>query len=189
MESLPYQIIAKVKFNSSVAVVLSEEPKLKYYRQGDLMWGTDGLFYQCYYYEKPWGGFKAFAGRKFTITLETGEAIECNGQWWAGSHKKIGKIVHADIVDVTAKSIDGLKQCYVFAGYQADYLKFKRFVEAARVTLYEYWDYEKVIRYDDMRKNLYRRISNLERAKRALVKEVKKKHAELKAFQEGVIKI
>jgi hypothetical protein len=186
MESLPYQIIAKVRLNGSLAAVLSEKPKLKYYRHGNFVWGTDDIFYQCYYLEYPQGRFMAFAGRKFTITLQTGEIIECDGQWWHGGHKEIGKIVHADLVDVTAKDIASLKECYVFSGYFADHLKFKRLMEAAsQVSIFEYYDYQKVIDYDDMRKSLYRKINGLVSAKKSLIKEIKKKHAELIAFSES----
>jgi hypothetical protein len=43
--------------------------------------------------------------------------------------------------------------------------------------VYPYWDYEKLIKYDDMRRDLYRRLFHEERRVRSLITEVKKKHA------------
>ena len=75
------KIIAVVKFNSKEAFVLRRRPLLKYNRYGNVIIGTDGLFFTCYYYSPPSERFQAFAGRKFDLTMEDGEVIHCNGQW------------------------------------------------------------------------------------------------------------
>lgn len=169
------KIIAKVKFNAGIALVLDKSPALKYKKVGSHLYGTDGIFYKCYEYRTPSRGFKAFAGRKFSITLENEEVVECNGQWWDGGYREVGAIVSAEIVCVTVGAIEDLKRCYVFTGYQADKTKIKELVSSADLPVIPYWDYEKIITFDDMRSKLYDKVFKLERDKKALIKNVKAK--------------
>jgi hypothetical protein len=184
MKNYPYKILAKVKFNSSIAIVIDSAPRLEYIKTDGIIYGTDGLFYNCYYYDSPGPNWKAFAGRKFDIHLKNGQVEHCYGQWWHGGHKKVGKMVGANLCHITYQTLDRLKSCYVFTGDSVDESKWSDFLSSFDVPLYEYWDYEKIIKYDDMRSSLLSKILKLEKDKRHLVNTVKNKHRLLKDLED-----
>ena len=173
------KILAVVKFNEGHALVLDEAPKLVYKKVGNIIYGTDGLFYKCYEYGRMGENWKAFAGSKFTLTMEDGEKIECVGQWWDAGQTEVGKIVGRTIGSATLNTLESLKKCYVFTGYDIDIVKYHEFIKTYTGTVFEYGDYEKIIKYDDERSKLWRKIQKLERDKKQLIKEVKLKHLEL----------
>lgn len=72
------KILAVVKFNDYHAFVLDEPIKLTYEKIGGMLIGSDetGIFYNCLFYEKPVGRFKAFAGREFDLPLKDGGKYE-----------------------------------------------------------------------------------------------------------------
>lgn len=137
------KILAMVKFNDREAFVLERPLQLKYTRYGNgTLVGIDGCFLSCYYYEKPWGRFKAFAGREFDLKMTDGTVQHCNGQWWDGISEKARQAVSGDIIDTTASDIESLGRCYCFSGFTA----IKHLLDTFRATYkgktYDYWEYE-----------------------------------------------
>lgn len=178
---MEHKVLAKTTFNDGIAIVLDKRPKLVYQRQGIYMWGTDGIFYSCYKNEGMGRTWKAFAGRKFTITLESGEVVECVGQWWDAGQREVEKILGITMGNVTVGNIESLKRCYVYSGYTADIEKYKELLDKySHLPIIDNHDYEKIIRYDDMRSDYIHSIVKLERANKNLKIAVKKKHAQLK---------
>lgn len=176
-----HKIIAKTTFNDGIAIVLEKRPELVYQKQGIYMWGTDGLFYSCYKNEGMGRTWKAFAGRKFTITLEGGETVECKGQWWDAGQRQVEKILGITLGGATVGNIESLKRCYVYSGYSVDVEKYRELLEKySHLPIIDNRDYEKIIRYDDMRHDYIHRIVKLERANKNLKVVVKQKHAQLK---------
>jgi len=165
---MDYKILAKVKFNDGYAIVLDKKPKLIYKKVGDIIYGTDGLFYSCYKHGIEFG--EAFAGRKFEIKLDSGEIIKCNGQWWDAGQHEVSKIVGRTIRSATVGIIDELKKCYVFCGYDVDIVKYDEFVKEYNGLIYGYKDYKKIIKHDEMWNKMFR----LQKDKRNLIEEIKK---------------
>lgn len=149
------KILALVKFNQSVAMVLDEAPKLVYRKQGGSILGSDGTFLSTYYYDRPSPGFYAFAGRKFDLVMEDGEVVHCEGQYWDGVKDAHRKMVDGEIISVTANDIDSLKNCYVFCGYKGVKHKIKELIDSYNGIVYDYWEYEMLIT-----KNKYRRTKD-----------------------------
>jgi len=154
-----YKILAKVKFNSGIAVVLNKRPLLKFYRtnhrniqscgeKGNLIYGTDGLFYDCYFYKRPGRNAMAFGGRKFTINLENGESVDCHGQWWDGAHEEICELLKIELTLVTFRAIEDLKKCYVFAGCTAEVSGWNKLLNSVDMPIHEYREYEKKLIYE-----------------------------------------
>jgi len=142
------ELMALVKFNSGVALVMKNEIKFKYKKYDNIIIGIDEseTFVDCLYYEAPWGRFKAFAGREFDISLENGKIIHCNGQWWHGGSDQAEKILDKKIVGVTVNDIESLKKCYVFTGCFAIKENKDKLIESYHGNLYEYYEYEKELK-------------------------------------------
>ena len=140
------KILAVVEFNKGEAFVLKKDLDLKYTRYDDIIIGTDGVFCDCYCYERPGPNWKAFGGRKFDITLVNGEIIHCNGQWWCGGTEKAEKIIGKKITPVTACSIDKLKRCYVFSGYSGIEPAIYKFRKKYKGKVYGYWEYDALLK-------------------------------------------
>lgn len=146
------KIIAVVKFNDGEALVLESEPKMVYTKYGnDTIIGTDGVFYNFYGYERSSSNWEAFSGRKFTITLENGDIVNCEGQWWdkiTDTAIKVLGINNTDnkVVYATASSIYELRKCFVFIGYKGLSSKITEFRKTYTGEVYEYWDYKKIIK-------------------------------------------
>ena len=146
------KIIAVVKFNDGEALVLENEPKMVYTKYGnDTIIGTDGVFYSFYGYERSSPNWQAFAGRKFTIELENGDVVNCEGEWWDKITETAIKILGINSTDnkvvyATANSIDQLSKCYVFIGYKGLSSKIAEFRKTYTGEVYGYWDYEKMIK-------------------------------------------
>ncbi|WP_342422921.1 hypothetical protein [Paenibacillus sp. FSL E2-0178] len=138
------QIEAIVTFNDGFAYVLSNPVQFTYYKQGDLIIGLDDTctFVSCYYYSRPTMGFEAFGGREFDITLENGEVIHCNGQWWDGGYQKAEKFLGEELVRVTFEDIESLKKCYVFSGCTAIASSLSKLRETYDGEVQGYWAYE-----------------------------------------------
>lgn len=185
-QTAKHQVIAKVKFNSGIAIVLNDTPKLIYKRIGsNVIYGTDGLFYKCYAYERPSPCWQAFGGAKFDIVLEDGEVVQCTGQWWDAGHYIFKDFSTISLCDATVGTIEKLKKCYVFWGYIADKEKYIELLDAhSDLPVYPYDDYEKIIRYDGLRNKYYKETHKLEMAKKHLIKNVKESHLKLKQLTE-----
>ncbi|MEK6880804.1 MAG: hypothetical protein AABY22_14390, partial [Nanoarchaeota archaeon] len=168
------KILATVKFNDGLAYVLENPINYTYYRSGNLMWGTDGLFYTCFKYEKPVGSWKAFGGRKFDITLNTGEVIKCDGQWWDAGYSEIENLLGVKFGRITYNTIDALQKCYVYYAASADLNAISNIINSQKdLPYYPYFDYQKVINFDKVRNNGWDKIAKLQRDKKSLIKQCK----------------
>jgi len=161
------EIVYKVKSDCSnhVRYVLSRLPKYEYTKRGDYIEGTDGIFYDCYIYNRIGG---AFGGSKFTLKLKTGEIVNCDGHWFSGGHGN----VKVPLVSIGIGTVDELKRCYVFQSAYVDPWKLKCLPGFDSNFSYEYNDFEKVIKYDRLMKE---RIK-ADKDKKVLIKEIQKKH-------------
>jgi hypothetical protein len=179
------RILATVKFNQGLAYVLGEDIKYTFYRLGDnIIYGTDGLFYTCYKYDTPSRNFQAFAGRKFDITLNTGEVINCRGQWWDGGYGELAKHLGLDFAHVTYNTIEELMKCYVYFAACIDRNALSELLsKETDLPYYLYYDYEKIINYDKMRTDFWKREDRWEHAKKNLISECKRLSSELKLLK------
>lgn len=167
------KIIAKVQFNQGIALVMDKPIELKYYRDGNLMWGTDGFFYVCYYREP--GSKNAFAGRSFDITLENGEIVKCRGDWWSAGSGLLAEKLGIEFVSGTANDVESLKKCYVFRGLMADKRKWEDIMAmTANLCVFPYRDYEKVLKYDDERIRWIEKYLKQEKITKQVIEEAKR---------------
>jgi hypothetical protein len=142
------KILAVVKFNDHHAFVFDQPIEYTYEEIEDMLIGSDEsrIFYSCLFYKKPFGNFKAFAGRKFDLPLKDGGTIHCDGQYWDGKSEKASKIKGVNIIPITGKYIEELKKCYVYYGMYADEDKLNQLISQYDGKIYEYNEYEKLIK-------------------------------------------
>lgn len=178
------EIVALVEMNGRPVPVFDEIPPLIFKRIGEnIIYGTNGLLYRCFYKENPSGRFKAFAGREFRITLHDGEIINCHGQWWDGAKDIVGEHIGIKLIQTAASTVDELKKCYVFCAHSVDRNRLFGLKQAYTGPVYPYDEYEKLIKYDDLRKAHWQEINKLKGAKKHLINEAetqarKRKNAE-----------
>lgn len=174
----PLKVVAVVSVNKGEALVLNRPLDFIYERSGQDYIGSDGPFRDVLYYERSGGQFVAFGGRELSLTMSDGSIQKLKDHWWSGSQKGSVSVAWGDV--------ESLKRCYVFMGGSCIH---PDELAALRATydgcVYPYWDYEKVINYDDLRKSLYKRLFHEERRCRALVSAIKSKHRELLAAREA----
>ena len=107
-------ILHKNKYSTQKFLVVDRMPVIEYEKKIinglPVLIGTDGIFGNLYYYQKPGSMFQAFAGRKFNIPMKDGTFIEAYGQWWHGS---CGEGWKATAIG----SPKTLGKCNVFTGY------------------------------------------------------------------------
>ncbi|MEL4885691.1 hypothetical protein N6P31_01175 [Pectobacterium betavasculorum] len=169
----PLSVVAVVSMNGGEALVLNRRLELVYEKMpnGDYV-GEDGPFKDLLYYQHGSGAFKAFAGRELTLKMKDGTLNKIKDHWWSGSLKGTQSVVVGDV--------ESLKKCYVFSGGCSTG---KEEYEALRSTytgpVYPYWDYEKIIKFDDMRTDLFKRLRHEENRRKALIKEVKTRHGQV----------
>lgn len=142
------QVLAIVKFNNYHALVLRDKVSMIYTKYNDLLIGKDEseTFIDVLFYERPFGRFKAFAGREFDLPLSDGSSIHCSGEWWSGGSDKAEKILKTKLVGATYNDIESLKKCYVYMGHCAVKDKWLDLVNAYNGKIYEYREYEKEIK-------------------------------------------
>jgi hypothetical protein len=181
------KIISVVEFNDHEAYVINRKPKYIYQKEnikGELLLhAVDGGFVHCYKYEKPMGSSIAFAGRKFNLPLIDGGVEKCYGQWWDGGQSTLMDAMGTKMCPVTLGTIEELKRCYVYYGSWMEKEALIKMRDEYTGQVYKYWEYEKIIKYDDMRKDSWGRESKLRRDKKNLIKEVKIKHEKIKELQ------
>jgi hypothetical protein len=168
----PISVVAVVQVNKSEALVLNRPLQFRYRKEGNDYIGRDGPFLDVLIYQRGGGRFKAFAGREITLAMEDGSSVTVKDHWWHSIRKGY---ISASTADVAS-----LRKCYVFCGgacIAPDDLKALR--ETYTGCVYQYWDYEKVIKYDEMRSDLHRRWFHEEDRRKALEKAIKAKDAEL----------
>ncbi len=179
----PIKILAVIQFNKGEAYVLNRHPEYVYQRDGDILWACDTGFYSVYKYDAPrrpinpnWSGWRAFAGRKFTLPMKDGTITECHGQYWDAGQGELSKKLNITLEHVTMETIPELQKCYVFCGSSIESEYRKKLRAEYTGCVYPYSEYEKIIKYDDMRHSNFKREWKLERAKKSLIKEVRKFH-------------
>lgn len=182
MEELKIEAI--VKFNTGYAYVFNRNPDYKYQAEGNILWAKDGPFYSCYKYETPSGRFQAFAGRKFELNMIDGTVTKCNGQWWDGGLGELIDKLKLDLIDLTMQTREELKKCYVFFGTSCDHNELEKLKSKYYGVVYEYWDYEKVIKFDDMRHRYIKREIYNDTAKSHLILKVKELHKHVKELED-----
>lgn len=164
------KVVAVVQINSGEALVLNRPLNFIYEEIGRDLIGSDGPFKRALFYSPASAAFKAFAGSEMTLNMRDGSKRKVKDHWWSGCLPE-----HQS---VTACDLQSLKKCYVFFGDMAiapeDYQTLR---DSYTGCVYPYWDYEKLIKYDDMRKDLYRRLFHEQKRVKALIAEVKKKQA------------
>ncbi|MBO1003150.1 hypothetical protein [Pseudogracilibacillus auburnensis] len=138
-------LLALVKFNDRVALVLKKPLKFTYEKHGDLLIGTDnlGVFVNIFLYRRPVGKWKAFGGREFDIPMKDGSVIKATGQWWDGGLSRAEEILGQEIVNVTAEDIESLKSCYVYCGIYAFKDKYEELIKGYKGEVYGYREFEK----------------------------------------------
>ncbi len=139
-----FKVIAVVKFNDDEALVLNRPIEMIYEEDGRSYVGTDGPFKDFLAYGGSSGNMKAFAGRELSLTMKDGSVRKIKDNWWA-TWKKGYK-------DVVVKDLEGLKRCYVFNSAHITPEDYAALRESYTGPVYPYWDYEKIIKYDDERK-------------------------------------
>ncbi|HDW3534438.1 hypothetical protein [Citrobacter freundii] len=164
------KVVAVVQMNNSEALVLNRPLNFIYEEIGRDFIGSDGPFKRALFYSPASEAFKAFGGSEMTLNMRDGSQRKVKDHWWSGclpEHR-----------DVTACDLESLKKCYVFFGGAAITSgDFQTLRESYTGCVYPYWDYEKIIKYDDLRRDLYRRLSHERGRVKSLIGEVKKKHA------------
>ena len=164
------KVVAVVQINSGEALVLNRPLNFIYEEIGRDLIGSDGPFKRPLIYSPASEAFKAFAGSEMNLNMQDGSQRAVKDHWWSGSlpgHQ-----------GVTACDLESLKKCYVFFGgmvITAD--DFQALRESYTGCVYPYWDYEKVIKYNDVRMDLYRRLRHEEKRVNSLIREVKRLHA------------
>ncbi|MDV1093929.1 hypothetical protein [Raoultella ornithinolytica] len=165
------KVVAVVQFNKGEALVFNRPVKFTYELIGKDYIGTDGPLTDALYFSRAGGYFKAFAGRELTLQMKDGSVSKIKDHWWHG--------VAQGHIDVVVGDIASLKKCYVFGSAQMTQEVFQSLRDTYTGCVYPYWDYEKIIKYDDVRMDLYRRLWHEEKRVKSLISEVKKKNAAL----------
>ena len=142
------KILDIVKFNDRIALVVDEIPELTYEKHGIYLTGSDdsGLVFDCLYYDYDRYA-KAFAGREFDLPMKDGTTTHCSGQYWSGRVSEAAKLIGVELADVTIQTIERLKECYVFSGYQANKAVYRKmvaefFTNNPGYEIWGYWEYE-----------------------------------------------
>lgn len=146
------KLVAVVKFNDGVALVLDTPINKEYTKYGDTIIGKDGIFHASYVYGSCSDRWKAFAGRRFDLPLTDGTIEHCYGQWWDGISAKTNELI-PNIISVTACSIPELKKCYVFNSHYANRDEFRALLATYTGRIYDYYEYDAMITTNKYRRN------------------------------------
>lgn len=171
MNNNPFSLVAIVKFNNEEAFVLDRPLHFIYKLVGNDFVGADGPFQDYLYYEKDCGSSVAFAGRELNLDMADGSVEKIKNHWWSGiqeGHKEL-----------TISSVEALKKCYVFGSASIPKEQLVKLRASYSGCVYPYWDYEKVLRYDDMRRDLYRKLLYQERRCNNIIEQIRKNKFEL----------
>ncbi|NMZ78442.1 hypothetical protein [Pseudomonas mandelii] len=101
-----------------------EEEVWHSYRKQRRLMAHDGGFYS-FMVERP-GTRDAFAGRKFTIALDDGGTLECDGQVW----DEFDPSRPEPVVQVGVATLEALGKCYCFFGGQISAAKLQAWLDA-----------------------------------------------------------
>jgi len=150
---MDFKLIALVKMNDGVALVLDRMPVLKYKKIGSSgLLGSDGDFFDFMYIRHERMA-KAFGGRKFELPMENGDPMQCSGQVWDGAnqdhyqyfgcsdYKEFWKLFSSAPIS----TVDRLRDCYVFSSNRLFIGTFESMVASYEGKIYEYYEYERLI--------------------------------------------
>jgi hypothetical protein len=171
----PISVVAVVSANGGEWLVLNRKLSFVYEKVGNDYIGTDGPFRDLLSYERA-GVMKAFAGRPMTLRMADGSDFIAQDHWWAHHIKGMTSVAYGDV--------ESLRKCYVFSGgacIAPDDLATLR--NAYTGCVYPYWGYEKVIKFDSQRKELWARIAKEEQRSKAILAQARSKHRELMALR------
>lgn len=148
MHDEPYKILAVVKFNDREALVLDKEISITYVAEGYMLFGTDefGIFCDSQYYEYPTGQERSYGGRLMYWPMKDGTQVVNDGCWWNGREDKLAEHLGEPLVIATAKGIEELRDCYGFEGFTAVASKYKQLRASYTGDVYEYSEYEKLLK-------------------------------------------
>ena len=104
------------------------------------------LLIKCYVKKPCSKGNKAFGGRRFEIKLQSGEIIECHGQWWDGGYSKASEILGKELNHVIYKDKRILGDCYVFSSTRAIKDKLDDLIKDYDGRVYEYDEYREILK-------------------------------------------
>lgn len=179
MDSL--KIVAVVRMNGSYAVVLNRPLRFDTYSStGKVVYSEDSGFFSRYRYE---GGSRAFAGRHFKLQMDDGSVLECKGDWWDGGTGELEFLISKSLQSVSVGTVEGLTNCYVFSSGLVDEVVLNRLLGKYYGPVYEYWDYEAVIKFKPMRISSFKKTAKLERDKKHLIRKVKAMSRDLNALK------
>lgn len=172
----PLKVVAVVSVNNSEALVFNRPLNLKYERVGNDFIGSDGPIRDLLAYSRGSAHAVAFAGREIVLQMKDGGTQKIKDHWWSGILKGTAPVVASDV--------ESLRRCYVFRGGMcADPEELAALRAAYTGCVYPYWDYEKIITFDQMRSSLFMRLLHEEKRSKALTAAVKSKHRELAALR------
>ncbi|WP_417814080.1 hypothetical protein [Thalassospira alkalitolerans] len=178
------KIVAMVRFNKGWAYVFDRQISFKYREEthgvSRLLVGRDGPIFDLLQYSKAGRHAKAFAGREFSLRMEDGSIRNLKDDWWS-----CGPPNEYDVTRITFSNITDLKRCYVYYGgycdpeilaeMESEYEnRVDRNGNRAGGWRYDYYDFEKVICYDDMRARMLKDVRHAERATASVIKEAKR---------------
>lgn len=141
-------IVDIVQFNNGIAIVVDEIPKLTYEKHGTNLIGSDDseVIFDCLYLQND-RLQKAFAGREFDLPMKDGTVTRCKGQYWSGRTRECANEIGIELGVATIQTLDALKKCYVFTGYQVNRLAYRSMVSEffkknPDYDIFGYWEYE-----------------------------------------------
>ena len=179
------KIVALVRFNSGLALVLDQPVELKYRLEkidgNRYLVGEHGPFRSFLGYRRSRGrNDRAFAGRTLELTAHNGVTIRVKDHWWSCGDPT------NQTTSVTFGTIPELQKCYVFSGARCEPEALQAMLDEYNNRtsepygwpdggyIYPYWDFEKVINYNETTQRLRKEIRRLERAKRSLIIQARK---------------
>lgn len=175
----PLSIVAAVQMTGGgEALVLNRPISLVYERVGKDFIGSDGPFKDHLVYERGSGRFVAFAGRELQLRMADGSIERVKDHWWHSTP--------AGFRSIGIGSVAELQKCYVFCAANIAIEALADLRSGYTGCVYPYWDYEKVIKYDSLRRDLWGRVFHNERRCKRLIEEVKSKHRELLAARAAI---
>lgn len=172
-------VVAVVMVNDSEALVLNRPIRFSYERVGQDFLGSDGPLRDFLYYERGGGSFKAFAGRELSLQMADGSVEKLKDHWWSGTPKGCRDVIVGDV--------EALRACYVFSSAQIEREAYAALRGTYTGCVYPYRDYEKVIKFDAMRKDLYDRLFAEEKRRKELEAELAR-HKEVRLTRSERIK-
>lgn len=144
--------------------------------------GRDGPFVTALYYQRSKGrNDRAFAGRTLNLISESGVRFRIKDHWWSTLPPFPG------LASISWGTPEQLKKCYVFTGgATCDATVLNEMIEEyenrtkppygfpAGGFRYDYWEYEKVLQFNNLRREAIYTELKLKRDKKNLIAQCKR---------------